>query len=132
MTAVNNYITSFKGSTTNVFAFGATGDGETDDLAAFTDALAYSQHVIVPPGTYRVSDTIVVEGSGTIANARHLELAAGAYIKRFDTDASTNPVIRLGGNHARLTGLGVIESDNASPRGVVCVGPDDQIGRAHV
>ena len=107
--------------TRNVKYFGAKGDGVTDDLAAFTAALAVSGFTVeVPPGTYRVSNTV------TIASDRHLHLANGAVIKRFSTDAATTPVIRMTGNYGKLTGQGTILSENASPSGVVHVGPSVQ------
>lgn len=40
--------------------FGAKGDGVTNDLAAFTAALAASDVVIVPPGNYAVNGPIVM------------------------------------------------------------------------
>ena len=36
--------------------FGAKGDGVTDDSAAFNAALAFSNAVLVPVGTYRIQD----------------------------------------------------------------------------
>lgn len=39
---------------------GAVGDGETDDTAAFQDALANNRVVRVPGGTYVLSDTLVI------------------------------------------------------------------------
>jgi hypothetical protein len=48
----------------NVRDFGAIGDGTADDRAAIQSAVNSSaKYVYFPPGTYRVSDTIVV-GSG--------------------------------------------------------------------
>lgn len=57
----------------NAKAFGAAGDGETDDTAAIQRAFDYQQRggdgsnitsspaiVYLPPGTYRVTDTLVV------------------------------------------------------------------------
>jgi hypothetical protein len=42
----------------NVRAFGATGDGTTDDTAAFQAALQNNRLIYVPNGTYRISDTL--------------------------------------------------------------------------
>ncbi|GIP32119.1 right-handed parallel beta-helix repeat-containing protein [Paenibacillus sp. J2TS4] len=47
----------------NVRDFGAVGDGETDDTAAIQNALNEAQHnhythVVVPRGTYKVTDTL--------------------------------------------------------------------------
>lgn len=45
--------------------FGATGDGSTDDTdaiqTAFAHARAYGLPVAFPPGTYKISDTLVVD-----------------------------------------------------------------------
>jgi hypothetical protein len=44
----------------NVKDFGAKGDNIADDTKAFKDALAASNKVFVPKGTYKVSETLVV------------------------------------------------------------------------
>ena len=49
----------------NVREFGAVGDGETDDTAAFLEAVARAKeeggHVFVPRGRYRISKPIALE-----------------------------------------------------------------------
>ena len=40
--------------------FGAVGDGVTDDTTAIQAALDYSNHVIIPIGTYKISSTLNV------------------------------------------------------------------------
>lgn len=47
----------------NIRDFGAVGDGETDDTAAFQEALALGEHdqmrmIYIPDGTYLLSDTL--------------------------------------------------------------------------
>lgn len=53
------------GTSVNVKAFGATGDGTTDDTTAINNALAAAKTanavVVFPPGTYAVAGKIVVE-----------------------------------------------------------------------
>lgn len=53
-----------QGAPANVLDFGATGDGVTDDTAAFAAALAASRAVYVPEGTYLV-DTVAFPSDGT-------------------------------------------------------------------
>lgn len=43
-----------------VTAYGAKGDGSTDDTAAFQDALANERVVFVPGGTYKLSSGLVI------------------------------------------------------------------------
>lgn len=49
-----------KSPVSNVKAFGAVGDGATDDTAAIQSALAVSTNVYLPSGTYIVSNLTVV------------------------------------------------------------------------
>lgn len=44
----------------SVKAFGAKGDGTTNDTPAFTAAIASGQPIIVPAGTYRVAHGIII------------------------------------------------------------------------
>jgi hypothetical protein len=44
----------------NVKDFGAVGNNSTDDTQAFKDALAASNKVFVPKGTYKISETLVL------------------------------------------------------------------------
>ena len=48
-----------KGPWVDVRAFGAKGDGVTDDTTAFNTALENSKIVYVPPGTYLVIDVVI-------------------------------------------------------------------------
>lgn len=56
----------------NVKWFGAVGDGETDDTIAIQAALSLAKNnpdvvkVVIPPGTYKVTDTLSVYGETTI------------------------------------------------------------------
>ena len=50
--------------TVSVKDFGATGDGTTNDTAAFTAALSASNSVYVPPGTYAVSQIVFQNVTG--------------------------------------------------------------------
>jgi parallel beta-helix repeat protein len=73
----------------NVRSFGAAGDDQTDDTAAIQKALNLavslpSPHtVFFPPGTYRITDSLKIRGSGiTLLGAGDtsiLDCAAGSY-----------------------------------------------------
>ena len=104
--------------------FGAVGDGVTDDTAAFTNAIAASNHVIVPIGTYAVGSMIEL-GAG-----KTLQLQATAtIIRKTSISASTDPVIWLKGIRAQVLGAGQhsssIQTENACPKGVVRIGHED-------
>lgn len=71
-------------------AFGAKGDGSTDDTAAFTSAVGGSQQLVrVPLGTYTTT------GFTISANNVTLECAAGAVIQ---ARASTSTVVTITGS----------------------------------
>ena len=50
----------FGAGTISVMAYGAKGDGVTDDTAAFNAALAAADDVFVPPGNYKITSTISI------------------------------------------------------------------------
>ncbi len=50
----------------NVKAYGAVGDGVADDTAAFNAAMAAGKHILVPPGTYKITSTLTPP-AGTVA-----------------------------------------------------------------
>lgn len=54
------------GAPVNVLDFGADPTGSLDSHAAFVAALAASDYVFVPTGTYLVTDTISITGNKTI------------------------------------------------------------------
>lgn len=82
-----------------VTAYGAKGDGKTDDTAAFKNALAENRIVFVPGGTYKLTSGI------TIGDNCCLELAQDAVLNFTST---TGNCITLGmlsnlkGNHATI------------------------------
>jgi len=55
-------------ATVSVRDFGARGDGESDDTAAFREAIAVGggKRVLVPEGRYRLSDVLEINASGTV------------------------------------------------------------------
>jgi len=50
----------------DVKAFGAVGDGQTDDYTAFMNAFKSNTFVHVPPGVYKISDTIIMPPTGRL------------------------------------------------------------------
>lgn len=97
--------------------YGADRTGTADASAAFNSALASATTVLVPEGTYRLDSTV------TLAAGKSLRLSKGATLKRVAAATSTDPVVRLAGNNAALLGEGTVQSEKASPRGVVNIGP---------
>ncbi|MGQ9366634.1 glycosyl hydrolase family 28-related protein [Azospirillum sp. ST 5-10] len=57
------------GDTVSVRDFGAVGDGTVDDTLALQAALGAARAVHVPPGTYRVTNTLTVGHGQTLAGA---------------------------------------------------------------
>jgi len=112
------------GAPANVLDYGAVADGTTDCLAAFVAAVAASDNVYVPPGTYALS------GMVELTTGKSVELAAGADVIRPSAlSASQDPLFWLKGVGAALFGAAKLTSSistqNRCPRGVVRVGHKD-------
>ncbi|MCD6351301.1 MAG: hypothetical protein J7M26_04180 [Armatimonadetes bacterium] len=90
--------------------FGAVGDGETDCTAAFRRALQAVAHqdkgatVIVPPGRYKLTDSITVQRC----------LLTGLVAGGWPADAGPMPELEI----AHTKGPGIIASDAASINGL--------------
>ena len=129
---------------------GATAALSANDLAhdqtsALNAAIVACEgrSVTVPPGTYRIDGTVTI-GSAATDPARnrsllsfeptHLHLPMGVTLRRFgNLSNSPAPVVRLSGYGCRLTGDGArIVSDNASPVGVLHIGPGDRTVRSSI
>ncbi|MFM8277188.1 MAG: glycosyl hydrolase family 28-related protein [Cyanobium sp.] len=62
--AVQRHLKDKLSETVSALDFGARGDGQADDTAAIQRALDAHPLVLLPPGTYRISDTLVLRRSG--------------------------------------------------------------------
>lgn len=83
----------------SVTAYGAKGDGSTDDTAAFQSALAENRIVYVPGGDYVLSDTLVVRANCC------LELSQDTVLRFTQTNKNAITMLRLAnlkGNHATI------------------------------
>ena len=135
LVTVNRTLTDRLTERISVLDFGANGDcrGDTeagckvDSTAAFNNALEYAggensspeiwQTIYVPPGYYRIDGTITIF-------AQWLVIQKGARLlrKRFATDNAA-PILRVAGTRGRITGGGMLLTENVSPRGVLNIGP---------
>ncbi len=90
---------------------GAKGDGEADDTAALKACLARGAgRVFVPPGLYRVSDTLDVPPGGSLVgmnNAASVLLAASGGFPRASA-AAPLPMLRTSAGAATIAFLGVV------------------------
>lgn len=77
--------------------FGAVGDGLSDDLLAFQQALAAYESVFVPAGTYLLSNTL------TLGERKSL-IGAGQYAV-IKAQSNTFPTIELSHSYARIDHL---------------------------
>jgi len=77
--------------------FGAIGDGVADDTAAIQNALAASDAVYIPPGTYRIAATI------TLAEGQSLIGAGAASIIQCQTNLFNGIEMKAG--HANISNL---------------------------
>lgn len=87
----------------------------TDCTAYIQAALDSSSCVVIPASTYVVAGTIVVETSKI--------LKIDGQLSR--TGASTDPIIRVSGANATITGGGTVYTPNNSPHGIILVGTID-------
>jgi hypothetical protein len=97
-------LTGLSGAVVNVRDFGAAGNGVRDDRKAIQEALnsAKSGQVVFPPGVYRLSGFVQVEGAKGLAI-----VGAGAVLKPLDScpvKSAEGDVLRL----IRCTGVSVI------------------------
>lgn len=60
--------------------FGATGDGTTDDRAAFVAAEAAGDHGFVPAGTYSIASNLTLSKAWTFARGAKIKPASGVTI----------------------------------------------------
>ena len=109
---------------------GAVGDGIADDTEAIRTALALSmaawEQVYIPPGTYRLTDTIEFPRQVTLvgAGAGHSVLVLDDAAPGFGDPDAPRPVLRVfhGNNtthHANLRRLGVdVGADNPGAIGI--------------
>jgi hypothetical protein len=104
----------------SVIDFGADPTGTADSTTAIQNALSQSNVVTVPKGTYRCDGCIVLTNNKTL-------IVEGKLIRKTANSASTRPVVKLFGQYVSLFGFGpssIIESENASPLGVVLWGSE--------
>lgn len=55
-------VSTNSGAKNSVYAFGAVGDNVADDTQAFQNAIAANSCIFVPPGRYRITDTLNITG----------------------------------------------------------------------
>lgn len=108
----------------SVLDYGAVPDGSTDCFAAFAAAVAASDNVYVPQGTYALS------GMVELTAGKVVQLAADAHIVRPSVlTPNEGPLFWLKGTGAALIGAAKIASSistqNRCPRGVVRIGHKD-------
>jgi len=107
------------GASVNVLDFGADPTGVADSLAAFNQALAFGNYVVVPIGTYKVTGTINIVagksfvGFGVSGAAGHQERP-----KIVPTAAVTGCVLEVEGTFNWIQGIFI---DGAATSGVVAI-----------
>lgn len=103
----------------SVLAYGAKGDGTTDDTEAFQNALAENRVVYVPGGTYILNNTLVIRANCC------LELSQDTVLKFTQTNKHGITMLRLAnlkGNHATI-----FVPYNFSANVVNCDGGEDYV-----
>lgn len=92
------------GGVFNVKAYGATGDGSTDETAAIQatwDAMSDKDTLLIPPGTYVISDTLVLKELTAVtiqASGAYIQTATGAnFANKAMIDLCGNAYLRING-----------------------------------
>lgn len=109
----------------SVKAFGAKGDGATDDTQAFKDALASAvtsggAHLLIPDGTYVISEALSVSGVGVSivgdgpSLSRVLFQAPSGYFLTISVDDFNDPI--------ELAGFSVLAFGQEATSGVRIIG----------
>jgi hypothetical protein len=97
--------------------YGVVGDGVTDDTAAINKALANSNHVVLPPGTYKTTGAITIPAGAT------LEGIGTPTIHYYGTTSSIG-VVQTGGADAALINVvidGGATNNPITPFATYCV-----------
>ena len=90
----------------NVKDFGAVGNGVADDTAAFSNAIAASNFIVVPSGTYRLTSTITLNKSG-----HSLIGIGGKNTTILSIDHTTGPGVTLAQNQCVMENLTIIATN---------------------
>ena len=115
--------------TNSVIHYGADPSGQSDSSTAFINALkSQSSKIIVPKGTYIISQTIEIK--------KHLYLETGVQIIRRKTSNNNGPIFYLNNNYAFVEGASksvLIKSEKESPEGIIKIGHfNDQIKGSNI
>ena len=113
--------------TANVKDFGAVGDGVADDTSAIQATLAAANNVIMPQGTYLVSDTLVVgsktlDGFGSTLNVsgtNQIFTVAGGCVKNLTIDGQGNAHTAYPSEILSSTGSRIINVTYQNIEGVI-------------
>lgn len=84
----------------NVKQFGAKGDGVTDDLQSFKDALKYYSHVEAEPTIYNISDTLNIRNNQSLVCTidSYRETSGVVHLKYTGPEDRKKAVVLLGMN----------------------------------
>jgi hypothetical protein len=94
-------------------AYGAIGDGTTDDTMAIQSAIDAGKGIVFfPPGEYAISETLVVSGNGVILQGSGTGWVAYMYGWPPDKDVATS-LKWIGENHGTLLKIGDSTEPNA-------------------
>jgi len=128
----------------NVRAFGAKGDGRTDDSNAIAAALAaantshesgfgenYGGWVIVPPGIYAVDRTVDVPPQTRLAGCGRNNTLIRAS-QSFNFSVPSSAVVRLNGFGSRIEHLSIDCADAKNSTGIFSDSINEQAGVFHV
>lgn len=110
------------GTWSNIKAFGAKGDGVTDDTAAFREAIDKSAVIYLPQGFYRVTDTLLLKAETVLIglNPISTRILLVDNTEAFGGFGPPKPLLDVpkGGTNS-VTGIG-IDAGARNPRAVGC------------
>jgi hypothetical protein len=111
--SVSRTVTSKLQDSVSVLDFGADPTGVADSTAAFTNAIAASKSVVIPPGTYAITSVTTTGATVTIFGYGATVVSTSATGALYKTDHATKLTVL--GLTFNLSGSGIGINVNATP-----------------
>lgn len=114
----------------NIAWYGAVGNGATDSTAAIQAAIDTGLPIMMPAGTFMITNTLRVKSNGQVIRG------SGRFVTILRNSANANPLLHFGDNlDPKATGYALscaardftVEGNALSSEGVAFLGPQDDV-----